>query len=318
MTDAPSLAGARVLVTGASGFIGRKVVEVVLSAGATPVGVGLDLGAVQGDVEVHDVDLTHAGESEAPRLRADMMIHLAAKSGGIQLQHGSESLFDVNTRITRNAFRLAASAGVRRVFVASSAVVYSSAHRTLLRESDPVLNPSVDEVSEYAWSKLTDESRASWYANRGLFETVIGRFANVYGPGGSFEPSRSTVIHGLIKRLIDSAPGEPLEVWGTGDAERTFIDVGDAARAVVGMLADGVVNETYNVSSSAPILVRDLAALIVDRSGLDRELQFRPDRPEGPKSRLLDTAKLRALGFEPEVTMAEGIQATLEYCRRMS
>lgn len=310
--------GARVLVTGAGGFLGQRVVAELLTVDAIPIGLGLDSDVDQHGVEFHALDLAGRSAVEMADVRADLMVHLAARSGGIQLQLGGESLFDVNTRITSNALRIAIAAGVRRIFVASSAVVYPPSERTLHLESDPVLNPAHDDVSEYAWSKLTDEARARWYAATGATEVVIGRFANVFGPGGSFDPSRSTVIHALIKRLVDSSDEEPLEVWGSGSAERTFIYIADAARAVVRVLADGEPDETYNVSSGLPISVRELAQAVIARSGLNRTIRFLPDKPEGPRFRLLDATKLQMLGFEAEVSLNHGIDRTLEYYRRVS
>ena len=303
-----------VLVTGGLGFIGRRVVPLLASEGwDVTVLHRPDRDGRPGDADARTlaVDLHDARRLDEVMAGADLVVHLAARSGGIQFQEAFEAdVFFDNQRITRNLLESARRAGVRRVFVASSAVVYAGEGDRELTEDSPCVTPFRDRVSGYAWSKLTDETLAAWFAAVGAFEVVVGRFTSLYGPGGSFDPARSTVVHALVRKAVEAGPGGTLQVWGKGDAVRSFLHVEDAARAVADILLRGRDGEAYNVDSSEPVTIRRLAELVRDAVDPTVTLTFDDRRPEGTPHRVLDTTRLRTLGFTPRIALAAGIAAT--------
>jgi GDP-L-fucose synthase len=311
-----ALAGARVLVTGAAGFVGRAVVRRLLAEGADPVGVVHrpdEVANVPGPAEV--VDLESGGALADVMAGTDLVVHLAARSGGIQFQQAiQDDVLDANHRMTRNVLRAATEAGVRRVFLASSAVIYRTASDDDIREESPLLTPNDRGVSGYAWSKLTDEMLAAWYADQGI-EPVIGRFTNIYGPGGSFDESRSTVVHALVRRAAEAPSGSTLTVWGSGRAIRSFLFVEDCSRAVAAILDRGEAGTAYNVDSGIPVSIADLAQAVRDAVDPGLELEFDATKPEGVPRRVLDVGRLRALGFQPATDLANGVAATVEAFR---
>jgi nucleoside-diphosphate-sugar epimerase len=311
-------AGATVLVTGAHGFIGRAVVAELHSLGARPV------CPYRPDTPPHPalpgtpvpLDLLDARAVEAAMGGVELVVHLAARSGGIQFQQADPvDVLRANTAMTANVLRAAQRAGVRRVFLASSAVVYSAGAGERIGEDDDLVAPHRDAVSGYAWSKVTDEVLGGWSAASGGPEVVVGRFSNVYGPGGSFDPERSTVVHALVRRAVEAPAGGCLEVWGDGSAVRSFVHVADAARAVIAVLGRGLAGEAYNIDSSEPVTIRELATIVRDAAAPGLTLEFNTDRPQGPPRRVLDTAKLRALGFTPQVRLTDGVAATVDAYR---
>lgn len=242
----------------------------------------------------------------------DLVVHLAARSGGIQFQHGEQRhVLQDNTSMTRNVLDGAIAALTRRVFLASSGVVYSRFAGELLGEDSPVLSPAREPVTGYAWSKLTDEVLGRWVASENDIEVVAGRFTNVYGPGGSFDPDRSTVVHALVKKAADAAPDGVLEVWGDGSPVRNFVFVEDAARAVMTVLASGDPGEVYNISAGDQVSIAELAEEVRTQVSPELEIVFDRDRPQGPQRRVLDAGKLEELGFAASVALPEGIARTL-------
>jgi GDP-L-fucose synthase len=141
---------------------------------------------------------------------------------------------------------------------------------------------------------------------------MIGRFGNVYGPGAPYEPSRSTVIHALIRRFSEAEPGSKVEVWGDGSAVRSFVYVGDAAAAVVSLLRDGEAGSVYNIDSGVPVSVRDLALEISAKVGSDLQLVFNADKPTGVPYRVGSIGALAAIGFEPSTGLSEGLGLTID------
>lgn len=309
--------GARVVVTGGAGFLGRQVVDLLAQAGAEVVvpcrpqhGPFPGLPARQ-----VPVDLREPAALDPLLAAGDLLVHLAAQSGGISFQETfTADVFVDNQRITRNVLESARRARVRRAFVASSAVVYRESAEPLA-ETAPLIAPFRDPVSAYAWSKVSDEVLASWYGE--VVEVVVGRFTSLYGPGGEFDPQRSAVVHSLVRKAVEAerAGGAGIEVWGSGAAVRSFLHVADAARAVVDVLRDGASGTAYNIDSSEAVSIAELAALVRDAVDPGLELAFDATRPQGAPFRVLDTARLRALGFAAAIPLATGVKATVEAYR---
>lgn len=307
-----NLGGTTVAVTGADGFIGGYVVEVLMTQGAM-VRRLCGPGAVGGSGVV--IDLLDAEAVRRGIDGADLVVHLAARAGGVQFQERLRlNVLNENTTMTRNVLSAATDLGVSRVFIASSAVVYAKDAGPDISENANVVAPTREPVNPYAWSKLTDEVTASWIRGSGL-EVVVGRFTNVFGRGASFDPGRSTVVHSLVKKAIDAAPQGVFQVWGDGTAVRSFIHVRDAARAVAAVLTSGADGEAYNMSAIGPVSVRELAEGV--RELVDPTLEMRFDRsaPTGVLRRVLDVSKLRSLGFSPEIALDAGIQDVIEAYR---
>jgi nucleoside-diphosphate-sugar epimerase len=306
------LSGRRVLVTGGQGFIGRHLVRALTDAGAHPVVVHHPdtpaMAGLYGDVLALNLDdRTAVADALAG---VDMVAHLAARAGGIQFQEdGAAEVFAQNRRMTDHVLEACALHGVRRVFLASSLVVYRASDRPF-GETHPVLGPG-DRPSPYAWSKITDEVVAGWFE---ATDVIIGRFGNVYGPGASFDPGRSTVVHALIDRAARLPDGDELLVWGDGSAVRSFVFVEDVARAAVALLERGEVG-AYNVDSGRPVTIAELAATVRDAVNPSLGLAFDASRPAGAPFRVPLIDKLSGLGYQPEVDLEEGVRRTVAWYR---
>ena len=303
-----------IAVTGAAGFVGRNVVRTLANRGESVVAI------VRPEDEIPerfpaDVRALDAGNEEALQVAlhdVSRAVHLAALSGGIQLQQASHrNLYVENRRLTDSVLGAAATLGIDRVFLASSTVVYRDSTSDRIKEDDPIVGPS-DAPTGYAWSKATDEVIAGWTND---VETVAGRFGNIYGPEASFDPARSTVVHGLISRMVDAPEGGTVTVWGDGSAVRSFIHVEDVASAIALILNEGEAGVAYNVDTAEAITIHDLAYLIRDLAAPSIGLEFDPTKPSGPHRRVPDNSRLRSLGFTPTVTLADGLAATIDWYR---
>jgi GDP-L-fucose synthase len=307
-----SLRGRRVIVTGGHGFIGRHVVNRLAAVGAEVSAVHVPGTLPAADLPGNSlaVDLEDAEQVAAACVGAQAVVHLAARAGGIQFQSaGDDTVFATNRRMTDNVLDAASRRGISRVFLASSMVIYRPSDQPI-GEDHPQLDPS-DYPSPYAWSKIVDESAAVRYPQ---LEVCIGRFGNVYGPGGSFDPERSTVVHALIDRALRSTTGE-LTVWGDGTAVRSFVFVEDVARAVVLILGAGAPGTAYNVDSGVGHTIAEVAAAVRDAIDPALRLSFDPSRPTGPQMRVGSIERLRALGFTAPVGLPDGLRETIAWRR---
>jgi nucleoside-diphosphate-sugar epimerase len=296
-----------VAIVGGAGFIGSHVVDAVQDAGGTPVVLNQDLAAHL-DCEVRVADAANLEELVGALDDCDSVIHLAARAGGIQMQHAA-GIFRGNRALTDTVLEACAANGIDDVFLASSQVVYRSSSDAL-EEGSPIMS-SVDSPTQYAWSKATDEVVGLWWGEESNRRVVVGRFGNIYGPGAPYGENRSTVIHALIRRFTEAEPGSTVEVWGDGSAVRSFLYVGDAAAGVVAVLRDGESGSVYNIDSGIPVSIMDLAREINDAVGTDLQLVFDADKPTGVPYRVGSIDRLTAIGYRPSTTLTDGLGATI-------
>ncbi len=307
----------RIAVTGAAGSVGRNVVRTLADRAESVVAI------VRPEDEIPDrfpaeVRAFDAGDEEALKAAlhdVSRIVHLAARSGGIQLQEATHrGLYVENRRLTDSVLGAATAVGIERVFIASSAVVYRDSTSDTIDESDPIIGPD-DAPTGYAWSKATDEVVAGWADRSNDIATVVGRFGNIYGPEASFDPTRSTVVHGLISRMVDAPERGTVTVWGDGSAVRSFIHVEDVAAAIELILDEGEGGAAYNVDTSEAVTIRDLALLIRDLAAPSITLEFDPTKPSGAPRRVPDSGRLRSLGFTPTVALVDGLASTIDWYR---
>ncbi len=296
-----------VAIVGGAGFIGSHVVTAVQQAGGHPIVVGMERAPYL-NCEVRVADASNVDDLTGSLEGCTTVIHLAARAGGIQMQHVA-GVFRTNRLVTDNVLEAGRRNAIRDVFLASSQVVYRESSAAV-DESSPILS-SVDAPTQYAWSKATDEVAGRWWADEHEARVVVGRFGNIYGPGAPYAKDRSSVVHALVRRFAESPPGSTVEVWGDGSAVRSFLFVEDAARAVVTVLQQGTAGSVYNIDSGEPVSIKNLAGEINRQVGNDLHLVFDPTKPAGVPYRVGATDKLSEIGFQPQVDLEVGLAATI-------
>jgi dTDP-glucose 4,6-dehydratase len=302
----------RLLVCGGAGFIGSTFVRLRLND--------------EGD-EVTVLDkLTYAGRREnlqdvAERIRfvhgaiedpaavadavegCDAIVNFAAETHVDRSITGAEAFIVTNMQGTHVLLEAARERGLRYVQV-STDEVYGSIESGSFTETSP-LDPS----SPYSATKAgADLLVASYFQTYGL-ETVICRGSNNYGPYQYPEK--------LIPLMILNAlAGDPLPVYGDGRNVRNWLYVEDFGRGIGQVLANGEPGKSYNCGG--PDECENLAAVttIIELTGADESLiEFVPDRPGHDRRYSLSSEKLRALGWEPQVRFAEGLERTVAWYR---
>lgn len=295
-----------VAVTGAGGFIGAWLCRELIQRGLTVRGIVAQLPSqpVTGvDYRVHQLGIGDLLDLAG----VEILVHLAARAGGLLAQSSRhEEVFQANTAATLEVLT-AADEVCSRVFLASSAVVYAPSTSPLKENSSLV--GVADSPSGYAWAKVCDEVAGRWFGDR--LEVVVGRFTNIYGPGGH---GRGTVVHDLVERALTLADGDPLTVWGDGTAVRSFMYFEDAARLIAD-LATGDSTGAFNVDSGQPVTIGSLAQMVAGAVSPTMEVVFDTSKPDGQPFRVLDVTKVTELGFEARVGLSEGVGRLVEYER---
>ena len=298
-----------VLVTGGSGFLGRRIAHRLEERGAASIT----------SPRSSDFDLRRADDVEKlfAETSPDLVIHLAAKVGGIGAnQRVPADLYLDNLLMGTFVIEEARRRDVEKTIVAGTICAY------------PKFAP-IPFSEDSLWDGYPEETNAPYglakkallvqgQANRAQHgQNVIYLLpVNLYGPGDKFHPSVSHVIPALIKKCVDAREGnlDSIDVWGSGEATREFLYVDDCADAFV------LAAETYddadpiNLGSGREISIKELAELIAEVSGFEGRLNWDASKPDGQPRRRLDVTRAKErFGFEAKTTLEDGLRATVDW-----
>lgn len=304
------LAGARALVTGGRGFLGRVLLARLDEAGAKTVAPARA-----------EYDLLR--EADVARLFADhrpeVVFHLAADVGGIgyNVANPGRTLY-ANATMSALVMEHARLAGVEKLVGAGSVCAYPE-HAAVPFREDTLWDGYPEPTNgPYGLAKRMMLAQGQAYRAQYGFNAIHLLIMNLYGPGDHFEPERSHVVAALIRRMLEAGEaGAPeLVVWGDGRATREFLYVDDAARGLV--LAaeryDGAA--PVNLATGVEVSVRELATLLAELTGYRGRLVFDASRPSGQQRRSADVSRARAaFDFTARVSLREGLTRTIAWYR---
>lgn len=299
----PSLAGARIVVTGAAGFIGRALLRALAESGAESV-AAVDvrtIGDVSVDRDSHCEVVTYERSILLPLDDVldgvDVVFHLAAQVGTTDSIHNPHYDAVTNVQGTIMLLDSCRRVGVRRLVYSSSAAVYGAPVYLPIDEKHPTL-PS----SPYGLSKLTAERYCLLYGELYNLSVVALRYFNVYGPR-QMSTSYAAVIPLFINRVSQNLP---LIVEGDGYQTRDFVHVQDVVRANL-LAATSHFDGVLNIGSGRATSIRELAALI---GGPNYPIEYVPPRVgDIPYSVAAIGAAYAAIGYTPSISLEHGIRA---------
>jgi UDP-glucose 4-epimerase len=268
-----------------------------------------NLDEVIGDIEFFELDIRDAEALRAPALGCDAIIHLAALPSVPRSIADPAASHEANATGTLNVLNAAREGGVTRVVAASSSSIYGAARELPKREEMRPL-----PISPYAVSKLAGESYCrSFYEVYGL-EAVALRYFNVFGPRQDPNSEYAAVIPKFIRAF---RLGESPQIHGDGEQSRDFTYVENVVNANMAAISvPGIGGRVYNIACGAGITLNEIATRLRDEIGADVEPVHGPDRLGDVRHSLADISAARAdLGYEPTVTLEEGIRRTVNYYR---
>jgi len=317
----------RVLITGATGFIGAHLAKEFGGAGHTVVAVDLNppsqalalyLGEVARDVRFVRADLGVSGSLEAIEDSADAIVHAAVVTSTPEVEaREPQRVVAVNLLATLEALRYARRAGTRRFVYLSSSGVYGETDPDVpVAEAAPVQLTSLYTLTKYASEQVVASANG-----RDQVTSASVRIAAAYGPMERPTGARTTmsVIHALVRAALAA---RAIRLSGA-DRARDWTHAADIARAIRLLVeAPSLQHPNYNLSSGviAPLaLVADALARLAPGFSWQRAAEGRPDvdgtlaQRRGP----LDIGRIRAVGFAPRFTLEEGLGDTLTWVRRI-
>jgi GDP-L-fucose synthase len=305
------LRGARVVVTGGAGFLGRRVVARFEARGCAAV-----FAPRSREYDLRDRAAVARLYRDA---KPDVVVHLAAVVGGIGANraHPGRFFYD-NLVMGVETLEQARLAGVAKYVGIGTICAYPKFTPVPFREDDLWSGYPEETNAPYGLAKkmLLVQSQA-YRAEYGM-NAIHLLPVNLYGPGDNFDPESSHVIPALIRRMEEARveDREEVVIWGDGTPTREFLYVDDAAEGIV--LAteryDGA--EPVNLGSGTEVTIRDVAHRIAGAVGYRGRIAFDPSKPNGQPRRALDTSRARsAFGFTAATPFADGLAATVAWWR---
>lgn len=313
-----------VAITGGKGFLGRALIRKLTNLGAK----------VQYESKFV-VDLRRANETKLwfDHVKPDYVFHLAGLNGGIAFQKNCADIFRDNTLMALNVLDQCVKKNIKKVLSVVASCAYPTKEYDQWQCGYPVLidkeimeeyfffdGEPHDSVAAHAYAKRNLQLATKFYKEQHGLNGICVCPTTLYGPGDSFDPEKTKLMGGIIKRFADAKENnlESVTCWGSGKPMREFLYIDDAVNLIIeSFIKYNDSTLPLNLGTGQEISVKDLAekvANIVDYKG---EIKWDETKPDGQYRKRLDLNKMfKVLGEEHTfLSLDEGIKNTVEWYR---
>lgn len=260
-----------------------------------------------------NLDLTRQRETEEwlAENKPDIIVLAAAQVGGIAANLGkpAEMIFK-NLAIAQNVIHSAYKTGIEKLLYLGSSCIYPPQEEKLLKESDLLSRPLEPSNEYYALAKITGIKLCEAYRKQYGCNFISVMPCNLYGINDKYDENNSHVIPSLIMKIhhakVDNAPSVTL--WGTGKPRREFLYADDVATALYHILEHYDESLPINIGMGEDISILDLALKIKAIIGYRGDILFDETKPDGAHKKLMDSSRMRAMGWMPGVSLEKGLK----------
>ena len=300
----------KILITGASGMVGKHLVDMCLDKGyyvrATDIRYDDRYDIYVKNFEFYQADLRDFDDCKNVVVDMDVVFQVAGVKGSPKrAAEQPNDYFTPMLQMNTNMAEAARLQGVDWYVYTSTVGVYQPAK---VFKEDDVWKTFPSENDKYAgWVKRLGELQLDCFETHyGLKNYSIVRPANIYGEYDEFG-EESTVIASLVKKGCND---KLLSVWGDGTPIRDFIHAEDVARGIL-MSYENKITEPINLGSGDGVRIRDIASIVATHYG--KEIEYDMEKPNGDNKRLMDMTRANSYGFYPEVDLETGIKRVIKY-----
>jgi GDP-L-fucose synthase len=248
--------------------------------------------------------------------KADAVFVAAAMVGGIAANDSwpAHFLYD-NLSIETNLIEASRQCGVQKLLFLGSSCIYPRLAPQPIVE-DALLSGPLESTNQwYAVAKIAGIMLCRAYRRQYGCNFISAMPTNLYGPQDNFDLESSHVVPALIAKAHAVKCGEASElvVWGSGKPLREFLHVDDLADALVFLMKNYADEDHINVGFGEDVTICELAERVARIVGVDSALKFDASRPDGVPRKLLDSSRLRAMGWAPKTDLEEGLRSTYKW-----
>ncbi|MBU0614820.1 MAG: GDP-L-fucose synthase [Nanoarchaeota archaeon] len=301
----------KVIVTGGSGFLGKKVIEKLLERGILKKNIFVPRS------KVYDLRKESCIKQMLQDFPCDTIIHLAAKVGGIGLNREKPAeLFYDNLMMGTQLMEQARLQKVRKFVAVGTICAYPKYTPVPFKEDDLWKGYPEETNAPYGLAKKMLLVQSQAYRQQYGFNSIFLLPVNLYGPCDNFNPDSSHVIPALIKKIYDAKKNKEdhITVWGDGSASREFLYVDDAAEAIVLSAERYNKSDPVNIGAGFEITIKDLVHKLCELMQYDGDIIWDKTKPNGQPRRCLDTSRAeKEFGFKAKMDFDEGLKKTIDW-----
>ena len=302
---------ARIYVAGHRGLVGSAIWRELQRRGYTHL-----IGRTRAELDLLDgaaVNRFYAQE------KPEYVVDAAAKVGGILAndRHPAEFIYQ-NLQIQNHLIHGACVAGVRKLLFLGSSCIYPRLSAQPMKEEYLLTGPLEPTNEWYAVAKIAGIKMCQAYRRQYGCDFISAMPTNMYGPNDNYDPQNSHVLPALIRRFHEAkqANAPTVTCWGTGSPFREFLYADDLARACIFLLEHYSEEQFINVGSGTEVSVRELTETVGRVIGYAGRIEWDASKPDGMPRKLMDSSRLFALGWKPQVDLETGIRLAYEDYRK--
>jgi len=297
----------RTFVAGHRGLVGSAIWRELTARGFTQL-----IGRTRQELDLLDAAAVRNFYQEA---RPEFVFVAAAKVGGILANSSQPATFlHENLQIQNHLIHGAWQADVKKLLFLGSSCIYPKHAPQPLRE-DALLSGPLEPTNEgYAIAKIAGMKLCQAYRRQHGCDFISAMPTNMYGPNDNYDLQNSHVLPALIRKFHEAreANASAVTCWGSGAPLREFLHADDLARACVFLMERYSEDQFINVGYGSDISIKELAELVRSVVGFKGAVLWDTSQPDGTPRKLLDSSRLLALGWKPQVDLPTGIRRTYE------
>lgn len=304
-----SLQKKRITVTGGAGFLGKHLIAKLKQRGCKNIFIP----------RIEDYDLVNMDAVKKLYVDAkpDIVIHLAAKVGGIEAnrQNPGKFFYD-NLMMGVQLIEAGRLAGIEKFVALGTICAYPKFAPIPFKEKDLWNGYPEETNAPYGLAKKMLLVQSQAYRQQYGFNSIFLLPVNLYGPGDNFNLNSSHVIPALIRKCVEAKEQglSEIVVWGTGKATREFLYVEDAAEGIILAAEKYTKSDPVNIGAGFEISIKELVGLIVKFTGFRGKIIWDKTKPDGQPRRCLDTLRARKeFGFKAKTKFGAGLKATIDW-----
>ena len=301
------LSGRRVWVAGHRGMVGSALVRLLNKYDCAVLTVSRS-----------ELDLRRQTDVEQwmGKYKPEVVIIAAATVGGILANNTrpAEFLYD-NLAIETNIIHASRVLDIRKLMLLGSTCIYPRLAEQPMKEA-ALLTGALEPTNQwYAIAKIAGIKLCDAYRKQFGCSFISAQPTNLYGPGDNFDLSSSHVLPALMRKVHEAkkCQADWVEVWGTGLPLREFLHVDDLARALIFLIENYDAAGHVNIGSGEEISISELAEMVATTVGYKGKFRFLSEKPDGMPRKLADTTKLNNLGWNPEISLVDGLLSTYKW-----
>ena len=301
----------KIFVAGHKGLVGSAIVRHLEAEGFTNI--------ITADRRQCDLTNLNAVKTLFMLEQPEYVFLAAAKVGGIggNSDYPADFIYE-NLMIQSNVISVAAETGVEKLLFLGSSCIYPKYAKQPITEDQLLTGPLEGSNDAYAIAKIAGIKMCQAYRKQYGLNAIAVMPTNLYGPNDNFDINYGHVLPSLLAKFdgsLEKSKHWVVKLWGDGSARREFLHVDDLASALLICMERYDSEQIINIGTGEDVTIKELAEMIVEVTGYKNDYEWDTSKPNGTPRKVLNVDKIKSLGWEPKISLREGLESTYEWMK---